>query len=235
MRRMRMFCVALLAVFAAGGALAAIASAEEGNVKPGLLFLPGEEGPISGKGKGGKSILKTATGRSISCESSEAQSDPESEQEKGTHITLIKVHSSLSGCKEGKLGCNTEGDPKEQILGLGDMHFVSLLEGTKLRPGVAGITLNAKHEEGTMLVKCGVGLIEVRGVGFGLATVSSLTADVTSGTISSPTTLKCDTNDELCKKLEEKPLEVNFTGKFEAATTQGEGTIETSKMVVVDD
>lgn len=243
MRRIRLFGLTLLALFTFGVVVAATASAEEGNVAPGLLFLAGEEGPVSVTGKGGKATLNSAAG-SIVCESTETKSDTEG-QEAGKHIELIRIHIHFLGCKNGKLACNSEengkADPKEQILILIDLHFVNWLntETKKLEAGLEFIILNNKLEN-PLTIKCGIGLVEVRGSVGGLLKVASLTADITSGTVVLPisSTLVCDplgVNFELCKKILEKPLEANFAGKFESATETAESSFELGKMVVVDD
>jgi len=243
MGRIRLLGLALLATVALGTVVAGVAPAQEGNVKPGLLFLAGQEGPVAIKGAGGPLVFKSAAA-SLECSSTETKSDAESEQEKGTHIALIKVHVHLSGCKEGKVSCNSEengkADSKENVLVLADLHFVDLLvvqgaEDAKLEPGVMYVLLN-NHEENPIALKCGVAVVEFRGTIGGLLEVISLTADLTSGTLVLPTALKCDKNDEGCKNvLEAKPFEVSFSGKFEAAQLLAKSSLETSKMVEVDD
>lgn len=131
-----------------------------------------------------------------------------------------------------KVACNTEGDAKETILVLNVKGgAVSLLNGKVLVPGVANIlTENLK-------VKCGgVALIEVKGSTIGLFSVSSLSADVTEGTLKSGGEKDtCVEEKTLCEKLAKEPLLVNFTGTFEKATTELEGVSKSSKMVLVND
>jgi hypothetical protein len=241
MKHIALLGLALMVVLAFGVVAAATASAEE--IKLGLLFLPKEEGPVSIKGGGGKLIFSTPAGK-LECEKTEIQSDPEKEQEKGTHITLIKVHWHLLTCKNGSLSCSSgeaEGkkDTNGEILILLDIHFVDLEEvGTKiLHAGIAFIILNTKHEVGEIVLTCGVAKVLVKGAV--LANLkASLTADATSGAAAVPVEEKliCHEKDELCKKIvKELPFLFNFKGTFEAATVEAESSIETGKMVLIDD
>jgi hypothetical protein len=239
MKRIKLLGLVLMAVFAFGVVAAATASAAE----PGLLFLTGEEGPVSVSGSGGKAVLSTPAGK-IECEKTETKSDPESEQEKGKHILLIKIHIHFLSCKNGSLSCSSgeEGGKKDtngEILILIDLHLVNLEElGTKiLHAGVAFIILNLKHEVGEIVITCGVAKVLVKGAVLG-DLKASLTADVTSGTVALPigSKLNCDEPDELCKKIvKELPFLANFKGTFEAATETAESSIETGKMVLIDD
>lgn len=236
MRRIRLLGFALLAVFVLGVVVAATAAALEGSVAPGLLLLPKEAEGLTVTGKGKQATIRTAAA-SFTCESSETLT---AEAATGTHIELIKIDMHLKGCKSGKLACNTEGDAKEVILILLAQHFVDW-KGTALDAGFELVVLNAKHEEAPISIKCGVGIVELKGSAGADLQVASLTADITSATAKLPIggPLFCDpegANTKLCKEiLETKPFEANFSGKFEKAEAIAESSLEFSKMVEVDD
>jgi hypothetical protein len=101
MKRMKLFSLMLLAVFALGAFAAATASAEEG-------FLPT---PKTATLLGGKSILETTSKTSITCTSLD-DSTITWENDKHGKATLQWL-----GCKaEGIFGFNSLGDKAEDIL-----------------------------------------------------------------------------------------------------------------------
>jgi len=234
MRSIGLLGLALLSVFTFGVVVAASASAAEGPA--GLLFLKGVEDVATISGTAGISTLtEIKSKKTIQCQKTEILS---SKSEKATHITLWKdtdLHNI--GCKEGKLSCNTEGDPKDVILVLGDTHTVSLLEGSVLRPGIGIILLNSKLEDLSFPIKCGVGVIEVKGVVFGSLKLGADVGggDIEAATLEFPNTLPCDSSDTLCKELlEKKPFLSNFTGAFGASEEKATAALKLSPMVEVD-
>lgn len=234
MRSIRLLGLALLSVFAFGVVVAASASAAEGPA--GLLFLKGAEEVATVSGTAGEGqLVDGLTGKTIKCVKTEVL---ESKSEKGKHIDLFKdVDLHFSGCKEGKLACNTAGDGKEVILALVDAHFVALLESTKLVPGIALLVLNAKLENLELSITCGVGIDLVKGAVFGKLTLGADVGggDIETATLTFPTSLPCDSLDELCKKIAEtEPFLSNFAGKYGAAEEKATAELNVKPMVEVD-
>jgi len=232
MRSIRLLGLALLSVFAFGAVVAASASAAEGPA--GLLFLKGADEVAMIEGTAGVTKLKAA-GKLIECKATTILLN---ESELTKHVTKFKdVDLHFSGCKEGKLACNTEGDLKEVILVLVDAHFVSLLKGTELVPGIALLVLNPKLEDLAITIKCGVGNILVKGAVFGSLKLGADVGggDIEAATLTFPNTLPCDTTDTLCKELLEKfQFLANFTGTFEAAEQTATAALKITPMVEVD-
>ncbi|MFI4991973.1 MAG: hypothetical protein ACHQHO_13820 [Solirubrobacterales bacterium] len=239
MKQLKILGLALIAIFAFASVVAATASAELGEVKPGLLFLKGVTFPITLKATSGTAVLTSAAGE-ITCTESKSETSFGNEgEETPAHVTLLNnVTITFTGCttEKGAVGCRSETsggvkDPKNTILALVDVHFVALLNSSKeLRPGLLFIVLNSP-----LLINCGALKVEVRGAVGGSVEVEQ-TEDVSGGKFVLPTALKCDTSDALCKALlEEKPFEANFGGKFEPATQTATATATFSEMVKVDD
>ena len=234
MRSIRLLGLAMLSVFAFGVVDAASASAAEGPA--GLLFLKGAEEVATISGSAGETQLKDAlTARVIKCLKTGVL---ESKSGLGRHIDLFEeVDLHFSGCKEGKLGCITAGDGKEIILVLVDAHFVALLEGTKLVPGIALLVLNAKLENLPLLITCGVGPIEVKGAVYGKLTLGADVGggDIEAATLTFPNSLPCDSSDTVCKTiLTNEPFLSNFAGKFGGAEEKATATLKITPMVEVD-
>jgi len=234
MRRMQMCGLALLVLVAFGAISAASASAAEGPA--GLLFLKGVEEVATISGSTGVSTLTEIKNKtSVSCQKTEIL---ESKSEKAKHVTKSKdVDLHLSGCKQGKLKCNTAGDAAEVVLALVDALAVSLLESTKLVPGIALLILNAKLENLPLSITCGVGIVEVKGAGFGKLTLGADVGggDIEAATLTSPNALACDSSDTLCKELLEKqPFLSNFSGTFGASEMTATAALKVKPMVEVD-
>jgi hypothetical protein len=231
----------LLGALAFGSYAAAMASAEE----PGLLPELGAKSSTVElhflEAKNPK--IATAAGE-IKC----ASVDLVKAAATGSHIDLFnEVDVMFLGCEqlkgESKLKCRSENlkaekDPEGTILVLADYHLVDLLNSTFLAPGIVLIILDPNTKSlGSVKVKCGVGNIELKGALKGLLLVAGLTLDVKLFTIDYPTSFKCDTNDTLCLKYEEKGLEflANIGGTFEPATTTMQLEVHTNVEVLSDD
>ncbi|MFI4991982.1 MAG: hypothetical protein ACHQHO_13865 [Solirubrobacterales bacterium] len=238
MKQLKTLGLALIAVFALAAVAAASASAELGEVTPGLLFLKGVTFPITMTSSGGPAILETSAG-TMQCETFTNEASFGNENENvPPHVVLVKgVKSDFLHCKEGTIACRSEAggakDPKETILMEVDKHFVALLNSAKeLRPGVLLMI------PGVVMLNCGGALIELRGAVPGEVSLKEGGEGITLLTVDLPipTTTKCDTSDPLCKKLlEEKPFEWNLSGKFEPAELSAQADVHFSGMVKVDD
>jgi hypothetical protein len=238
MRHLRILGLMLLAAMAFGSYAAAMASAEE----PGILPLLGAKSTTVElhleEAKEPK--LKTGAGE-IKC----GKLDLTVAKATGSHITLFnEVDLMFLECElikgESKLKCRSEDskgakDNEGVILVLADFHFVDLLNGASLVPGVEVIILDVNTKAvGIVKIKCGIGNIEVKGVVKGLVLVASLTTDVKEFKVDFPTALPCDTNDTLCKSLE-SPFESNIGGKFEAATQEVTVPVKSNAELLFDD
>ncbi len=245
MRQLRLLMLFFSAAFALGGLAAATASATE----PGFLTLGGVAlaEPIQLTGLG-KEVITFSSAAGISIKCAEVHIEKGELGEKGqTHINLGKATLNFLKCEQDrekvKTSCrseNTKGekDPAGTILVAVDFHLVDLLVETKLEPGIAIILLEpAGTAFGTIKVVCGVGIVELRGVAKGLVIVSSLTEDVTTGSLHFlPGADKCDTSDALCLKYEtEHPFEIKFRKIFEAESMEALIPFTLSQMVLVDD
>jgi len=228
MKQLRQMGLALIAVLALGAVVAATASAAEA----GLLYLPGEEGAMVFTGTGGVGTL-TAGANTITCEKTTAKATSTQTKE---HVTSGTVNVTFNLCKEkkgeSKLACNTEGAAKEEIVTSGTFTLFNALDrATKkvLEPGI-GVTLSK-----TLVIKCGVGIVEVKGTTLGLITEVSLTADNTTANLHFLNEGElCDTGDKFCEANNDALL-ANFSGTFELATEQTDVKVTGNKMFVVDD
>ncbi|MFI4991957.1 MAG: hypothetical protein ACHQHO_13735 [Solirubrobacterales bacterium] len=239
MKQLKILGLALIAVFALTAVAAATASAELGEVTPGLLFLKGPVFPITMTSSGGPAVLTVPGVGTIRCETFENAAKFENENGNiPPHVQLIKtVTIDFFKCKEtvNNVACRSEAggvkDPKETILVVVDTHFVALLNSAKeLRPGVLFII------PGVLLINCGGIVIEVKGAVAGEVILKESGEDITLLTVDLPTALSCDTSDGLCKKLlEEKPFLANFNGLFKLAEQKAEVDIHFGEMVKVDD
>ncbi len=216
MRQLRLLMLFFSAALALGGLAAATASATE----PGFLTLEAKPlaAPITLTGLGKEVTVFSSAAGTFRCQEVHIEK-AELGAAGQTHINLGKATLNFLKCKLGeKIGCRTENtkgekDPAETILEAVDFHLVDLLVETKLEPGIAIILLEpAGTPFGTIKLVCGISIIELRGVLRGLVLVSSLTADITSGSLHFlPGADKCDTSDALCLKYEkENPFEIKF-------------------------
>jgi hypothetical protein len=234
MKHLKALGLALMAIFALALAASATASATE---RGWLVTLAGQSAPVKVTGTSGAGTL-TSPGGTITCEKNTDSAELGKAGE--THVALGTGTTTFTGCKEGALKCFSETsagekDPSGTILLSGAVHLVNLLKGTELEPGL--VVLIGNVAGGVIKLKCGTGIVEIKGAAFSLFLVTSLTADVESGTadfIKEGET--CDTSDTVCKEIKEKePLLANFSGTFEKATEETTATLTISPMVVVDD
>jgi len=120
---------------------------------------------------------------------------------------------TLEGVKLGKIACSSENikgekDPKETILGLpadGDGHAASLLNGTKLVAGIIVGLLELVEGTKKLDLTANCGGVKILALGALVLEVqkASATEDVKEVAIT-PTELKCDEKDALCKAELEK-------------------------------
>jgi hypothetical protein len=231
MKDLRLMGSALAAVVAVVAFNAATASATEA----GLLYLAGESGQLTFAGSGKEGTLTSDAG-TITCSSGEGTAKS-TQTEK--HVTTGTANVTLAGCKElkgtTKVACNTEGGAKEVVVLEGAFTMFNALNAakTQLEPGI-GATLPK-----TLTVKCGaVANIDFKGTLLGLVTQVSLTADITSGSLSFVNAgVTCDSEDSFCKKAQESANELlaNFTGTFEQCEVVVLITGTSNKMVLIDD
>jgi len=241
MRQLRLVSIIALAVLALGTTGAGTALATEGD--PGWLPLEALKTPIEVTTESASAQFKWAGGE-IECGAFNtlhfelgAKSD--------THVTLtIDTDVHVKECKSGMVGCRSENakgekDPVETTLVLIDFHLADLLNsGThNLEPGIVAIVLNSNLELLPIKIACGVIAVEIRGAAKGLVLVSSLAAEITSGSFDFSSTFdKCDSTDKLCIELENQhPLQVKTNSEFEGATEQVTLPFKLSQMVLVDD
>jgi hypothetical protein len=239
MKRLQTILLALMAILSLGAVVASAASA----VEPGLLPLSGETFPAAGvpfTSTSGKGTLTTAAKKEIVCNTDDDKGTLGGKTGETAHIILGTVNILFSGCKAEGSGCRSEEagkkDPAETILvGLpeagkeADIHFVALLNGTKLVPGLLVILLE------NVVINCGGLKLEVKGTATGEITGYTEGTDVTSFTanfIAKP--LPCDESDKLCKEQLGKGLRAEVgKGEEEAQeVTKDENTAE--KMAVID-
>jgi hypothetical protein len=211
MRHLKRLGLALMAVFAFGVVVAATAWAEE-KEPVGILYLSGEEGPVSFKGT---SIPKTelkqlGVKNTVSITAEKVSFEGELGKGEGKHATLGSLAVTYTGVKLGKIACSSETqlgtkDAKEVVLlkkENTDIHTVSLetAEG-KLVPGLlVGLLEEEKHD---LTLNCGGVKVLVLGATFLEVKGAVATGDVNEIAVL-PILGKCDKNDELCKQLLEK-------------------------------
>ncbi|MFI4991972.1 MAG: hypothetical protein ACHQHO_13815 [Solirubrobacterales bacterium] len=237
MKQLKMIYVALSVIAFAASLTAATASAEVGEVTPGLLFLKGVTFPITATLAGGEAIL-TAGVNSIACTEAKAEASFSNEGEAvPPHVRLGSNGTiDITGCttQGGTVSCRSEAegkkDPKGTVLAAGNLDAVALLSSSKeLRPGVLIIVSTPA------IVNCGGLRIEVRGALAAEGELTEATEDVTLGVARLPTALSCDTSDATCKAiLAEKPFQANFSGTFESASITAEAHLHVSEMVRID-
>ncbi|MFI4991981.1 MAG: hypothetical protein ACHQHO_13860 [Solirubrobacterales bacterium] len=246
MKQLKILGMALIAVFALAAVAAATASAELGEVTPGLLFLKSPTFPITLTSSGGPATLRVG-GEAVVCQT--FKNEAKFENENGSippHVVLIKnvkIHFSECTALNGAVSCRGENaggkDPKGTILVVVDVHFVALLNAAKeLRPGVIFIVLGKEGAEAEekLVINCGILKIEVKGAVAGEVLLKESGEDITLLTVDLPTALKCDTSDELCKKLlEEKPFLARKEAVFEPAEQEAKVDVHFTEMVKVDD
>jgi hypothetical protein len=238
MKRLQIILLALMGVLSVGAVVVGPAMA----VEPGLLPLSGNTFPAEGvkfTGTTGLGTLTTATGKKVVCTAGKAEGTLGGKTGETTHIILGTSTSTTTGCKEEAVGCRSEAsgkkDPAETVLvGLpegtkADIHFVALLNGAKLVPGVLGILLE------NVVINCGGLKIEIKGTSTGEITGYTEGTDVTNLTIQSGVkSLSCDESDKLCKELVGKGLRAEAGKGEEEACAEGEGKVESKEMAVVD-
>jgi hypothetical protein len=211
MRRIKLLGLALMAVFAFGVLAAASALATE---PAGILYLPGQEGPVIVKGTGGAASLSTiGLLRPSTISSTSVKFEAELGAKGDTHSTLGTVSVVFEGAKFGKLGCSSENikgekAAKETIVLTKedtDVHTVSLLNGSTLAAGllIGLLELVEGAKKLDLTLNCGGTKILVLGATFFEVQKASASADVTEVAIAS-TKLKCDSADTLCKAELEK-------------------------------
>jgi hypothetical protein len=211
MTRIRTLGLTLVSVFALGVVAAASASATE---PAGILYLPGQEGPVLVKGTGGAASLGTVgLLRPSTISSTSVKFEAQLGAKGDTHSTLGTASVVFEGFKFGKLVCSSENlkgekAAKETVVLMKedtDVHMVSLLSGSTLVAGLLigllelvegarklDLTLNCG---GVKVLKLGAIFLEVQ--------KASPTTEVTEVAIAS-TKLKCDSADTLCKAELEK-------------------------------
>jgi hypothetical protein len=236
MKRLQIILLALMGVLSVGAVMAGAALA----VEPGLLPLSGETFPAEGvpfTGTSGKGTLTTAAGKKIECTADTEKGTLGGKTGETARIILGTAVITFTGCKNEGIGCRSEAsgvkDPAETIL-VGpsislDIHFVALLNGTKLVPGVLKILLIS------IVINCGGLKIEIKGTATGEITGYTEGADVTSlvaNSVAKP--LPCDSSDTLCKELLGKGLRAEAGKGEEEASIIGEGTAKAEKMAIVD-
>jgi hypothetical protein len=233
MRHVKLLGLALMAVFAFGVFAAASASATEPS---GLLYLSGEEGPVTIKGTGGGAELKTTGLLKTAINSTAIKFEAELGKGEGTHSTLGTTTVTFEGSKLGKIACSSENikgekAAKETIVLTKedtDVHTVSLLNGTTLVAGllIGLLELVEGEKKLDLTLNCGGVKVLVLGATFLEVQKASQTADVTEVAIAS-TKLKCDSADTLCKteleKWDAKALAFNETTKKDELVLCAEG------------
>lgn len=219
MTRTKLLGFVLLALFVFGGALTATASAEE-KEPAGLLYLPGEEGPVTIKGTGKEVILLTDGLLKVEIKCTEVKFEGEAGKGEGTHSTLGTGALEAKGCKLAlgakKVTCSSENiagekDPKEVVLFVKEdtaVHVVSLLNGKVLLAGVLiGLLELVKEVKKLDLTwNCGGVKVLILGAVFFPILKASPTAEVEKIEIAQnpEKNLTCDENDKLCKTELEK-------------------------------
>lgn len=231
MKRLQLFGLMLMAVFALGAAVTATASAAE----RGVLTLVVEP-TVLALGENLANIGKLASnGKSIECKKMwilHIEMGPVAGSG-GKHFNLtnkdLDIH--FSECKTGGLfSCKTGTDPAGVILVLTLVHLINLLDKEKgnLVPGFAALVLNEKLENKPLLIECtSFGKIEVRGTALGIVEPLNakkeitLTEEVEKVGVEAKEKVVCDKeNEKVCEELlKNSPLEANFLGtEFLSAT-----------------
>jgi hypothetical protein len=192
-----------MAVFALGVVAAATALANEPS---GILYLPGEAGPVVIEGGAvAKSVLTVGTDKVV-CE--DLVFEGELGNGEGSHSTLGFLEVEYTGCEEPvkKAKCRSENAKGEKdsagtilLRPAGtDLHTVSL-EGAKgeLAPGLLVGLLEVEKLD--LTINCG--LVKVLVLGAQFLEVKGATEDEHVLVVEVvPTTLACDKNDKLCKE-----------------------------------
>jgi hypothetical protein len=195
----------IITTLAFANSAAVTASATEPS---GILYLPGEEGPVTAKGTGKGGTISTAGLLKTSISATSVKVEAEIGKGEGTHSTLGNASVTLEGVRLGKISCSSENikgekAAKETVVAVkedGDGHAASLLNGAQL---VAGIVVGLLElVEGAkkldLTVNCGGVKILALGALFFAVQKASATSDVTEVGIA-PTSLTCDSADQLCK------------------------------------
>jgi hypothetical protein len=234
MKHLKPLGVALIAISALALAASATASATE---RGWLLTLAGQSAPVTVTGTSGAGTF-TSPGGAITCEKNTDSATLGKSGE--THVTLGTGTTTFTGCKEGALKCLSETsagekDPSGTILLTEAVHLVNLLKGTELEPGL--VILIGNQAGAVLKLKCGTGLVELKGAIFGLFLVTNLTTELEAGTADFVKAGEnCDTSDTVCKEIKEKePFLANFSGTFEGATLETTETLKITPMVLIDD
>jgi hypothetical protein len=247
MKRIRLLGLALMAVFAFGVVVAAMAQAEE-KEPAGLLFLAGEKAPVTIKGTIEKGAKLVSAGGTIEASGGTTEAECGTDAGEETHVTLcLNVKIDFTGVKDGFVPCNSETnsvkDPKETVLvdsATGaDIHFISLENGAgKLIPGIVVILLK------NVVLNCLGVKVEVKGSAVGSIEGASATADVTKVTLNFLSKaelekIKCDKNDKLCQAILGTgnlggALSAKIGEKFEPAEEIAKAKVESNKMVLID-
>jgi hypothetical protein len=210
MRYIKVFGLAITAVFIIGAVASATASATE---PAGFLYLSGEEGPVIIKGTGAGTQLKTTGLLKVGLNSTAIKFEAELGKGEGTHSTLGTMTVTIEGLKLGKIACSSENikgekAAKETVVLTKedtDLHAVSLLNGTTLVAGIliGLLELVEGEKKLDLTMNCGGVKVLILGATFLELQKASQTADVTEVALAS-TKLKCDSADTLCKKELEK-------------------------------
>jgi hypothetical protein len=240
MKRLQTILLAMMAILSLGAVVASAASAAE---KPGLLPLPKTTFPAAGvpfTSTSGEGKLNTAANKPITCSADTDEGTIGGKTGETEHITLGTVVVTFTGCKQEGLQCRSEQagkkDPAGTILvGLpgepADIHFVALLNGTKLVPGILVILLK------TVVINCGGFITEVKGTATGEVTNVTAGTDFekfTANFIAKP--LPCDETDTLCKEQLGKGLRAELGKGEEAAeeVTEDKNTPTEKEMFLFD-
>jgi hypothetical protein len=228
MKQLRLLGLMLMAVFALGSTVVASASASERGV---LTLKEAASVEATGEAKANKGAL-TSSGKSIKCETLTINKILLTEPGK-THFNLSKdVDLSFNKCKSEGVACNSEGDGKELILVLVDIHLVNLLDkaGGKLDPGFIALVLSPELTAAGVLILCGLLHITVKGATGGLIEPLNAKNEITLteevekfGLIARPSVVCDKENEKVCEELlAGAPLLANFGAGFVAATEETE-------------
>jgi hypothetical protein len=260
MRHQRLLWLALVTVFGYGGTVVASASA----IESGLLYLPGNMGPVVLKGiSGAKQTLKQVGLKTNTITATEVEFEEQIGVGEGTHSTLGGMKFTYKGVKLEAVACESENakgekDAKEVVLLLPqntDVHTVALenLLGGLFAALLVGLLEEENHD---LTLNCAGTKVLVLGALF-LAMEASPTSDIMKTEIlpvMRSLVLECDKSDKLCTKLIEKwdatatfnnngkdekvrcPLAVFIQKEEECAELKSEASIpaEFTKNVLVD-
>jgi hypothetical protein len=218
MQRIKVLCVAIMALLALGTVISATAS----GALPEFLPEATEKTPIKFTAKSGAGTLETVSGSKITCTEGKGEGE----------ITAAKKtigKGELKGCKSGAVSCNTEGAPTGVIKESGE----GLLVYIKKEPKDVGMVGSPKAN---IKITCGAFLkIEGRGHIIGLITTINKKQKIFTGSLKQTKGVQEFTEYENEKGEKVKAIcEISFNGgPFEQCGVEGSGETETEKEVEV--